>query len=123
MNRSKRGGGANSERREDVRHSVPAAYTAVQVRRAGRQRFSVRGHVLDVSAGGMCFEIDRPLTAGETIEVRVALPDGPKLRTLAATGNVLRHANAGEAGPARMAMAFWPRSKPRLRHELATAIG
>ncbi len=89
------------------------------MRRAGRQRYSLRGHVLDVSAGGMCFEVDSPLTDGEPIEVRVSIPGEAKVHVVEARGRVVRQANQGETGPAVMAMAFQARSKPRLRHELA----
>jgi len=89
--------------RRHHRRSLPAAYTEVQVRRAGRKRYSLRGHAYDISAGGMLFELDKPLAAGERVEVRVNLPGEP---SIGAAGSVVRFHDPNIPGPIRMALTF-----------------
>jgi c-di-GMP-binding flagellar brake protein YcgR len=92
----------------------------IQVRRAGRQRFSLTGHAYDISAGGVRFELDRPLPFGEHVEVRINLP-GADQQQIAAQGVVVRyHDDQENRGPVRMALSFtdWvdPTDKQTLDH-------
>ncbi len=92
------------DRRRHERTSLPAAYTRVLVRRPGRSRFSLAGHAYDISAGGIRFELDKPLPVGEEVDVKLKLPgvDTP----LRAHGTVIRFHDPDEVGPVRMGLKF-----------------
>lgn len=93
------------EKRGATRYDLPAPYTAVRVKREGRQRYSQLGHAYDISATGMRFELDIALEAGEQIEVTVELP-GFLRRQIVAVGRVVRFADNGKYGPIHMGIAF-----------------
>lgn len=84
---------------------LQAAYTQVRVRRQGRSRYSMSGHAYDLSDGGVLFELDKPLKAGEKVEVRI-VTHGAEGRTIQAAGRIVRLANSDQPGPAMMAVAF-----------------
>ncbi|MHC4995965.1 MAG: PilZ domain-containing protein [Planctomycetota bacterium] len=93
------------EKRGAPRYDLPAPYTAVRVKREGRQRYSQTGHAYDISASGLRMELDVSLEAGETIEVTVELP-GYLRRKVVAIGRVIRLADDEIYGPVRMGVAF-----------------
>lgn len=112
------------DRRRDPRIEVPAAYTAVEVRRLStRRRSALRGHATDVSAGGLAFEVDEPLEPGERVEIRVELLNAGVMKAIRATGSIVRQTNPDDPGPARLAVAFDPEIRPRVTAELARAMG
>ena len=97
------------ERRRHPRTHVPPAYTEIRVRRDGHQRFDLRGHVHDISPGGVRFELDNPLPDGEAIAIRVTLPNGTHLggqKKIEAAAHVLRTCNPGEPGSALVVAVF-----------------
>jgi hypothetical protein len=95
-----------AETRRHHRLKLPAAYTLVRLRRAGKRRYAWTGYAYDISASGMRFELDEFLEAGCDVEVRVTLP-GYQHTTFDAAGRVVRmHDDADEPGPVRMAMTF-----------------
>jgi c-di-GMP-binding flagellar brake protein YcgR len=98
-----------NNRRRHSRTTVIPAYTEIQVRPAGAPRLTLRGHVHDISAGGVRFELDNPLPNGFPVEIRIALPAGADFqgrRRVRASGKVLRVCNPGEPGSSLMAMVF-----------------
>ena len=93
------------DRRRYPRLELQAAYTQVQVRRQGRSRYSLSGHAYDLSDGGVLFELDKPLNAGEKVQVRI-VTNGAEGKTIHAAGRIVRLANTGQPGPSLMALAF-----------------
>ncbi len=100
-----------SDKREFPRRPLPLGYSEVRVRRSGKQRFTLAGHAYDISAGGVRFELDRELTDGEEVDIRVVLP-GDKPHQVQAHGAVVRFHDPGEAGPIRMAVSFSDMAEP-----------
>ena len=92
--------------RQHPRQTLPAPYTAVRIRRAGKQRFSLTGHAYDISISGMRFELDEPLESGELVEIEVKFPRKTNKPPLVTTGRVVRYHDPDEVGPIRMGMAF-----------------
>ena len=91
----------SNNRRRHSRTTVVPAYTEIQVRPVGTPRFTLRGHVHDISAGGVRFELDNPLPNGSPVEIRIVLPAGADFegrRRVQASGKVLRVCNPGEPG-------------------------
>ncbi len=81
-------------------------YTLVRVRPHGQGRYCWTGHIYDVSAGGMRFELDQSLDPGTQIDVRAMLPGAHHI-TFNATGRIVRlHDDDDVSGPARMGMVF-----------------
>ena len=71
-----------------------------------KKRFCWTGHIYDISAGGMRFELDSPLEPGTSIEVRAMLP-GSQQVTINVSGHIIRyHDEPDERGPIRLAMIF-----------------
>jgi hypothetical protein len=97
-----------ADRRRHERFALAAPYTAVKVRRPGRRVFNVVGHAYDISSGGIRIELDKPLPAGEQVDVRVELPSPGHTphRTVEATGHIVRHIDVDQPGPAVMAIQF-----------------
>lgn len=94
-----------SDARGFARLTVPPMYTLVRVRHASHEHFQWTGHVYDVSAGGMRFELDHALEPGTPIVVRAMLP-GATHTVFEAAGRVIRLHDADEVGPVRMGMVF-----------------
>ena len=81
-------------------------YTLLRVRKAGQTRYRWTGHIYDISATGMRFELDTSLEPGTEIEVRGMLP-GTNQTTFRATGRVVRLLDTDdEPGPCQMGMIF-----------------
>lgn len=93
--------------RRQPRLKLPPMYTLVRARLAGAAKYRWTGHIYDISASGMRFELDQPLDMGTTLEVRGMLP-GSHHTTFRATGRVVRlHDDADDSqGPVRMGMHF-----------------
>jgi hypothetical protein len=97
-------------------------YTFVRVRLEGRQCFGWSGHIYDVSASGMRFELDKALTPGVSIEVRASLPGAQRTR-IHVKGHVVRlHEDAPEPGPVRMSMAFDQFCRSHDRRQLSSYL-
>ena len=62
------------EQRSVQRLKLPPMYTLVRVRPAGTQRYCWTGHIYDISAAGMRFDLDQVLESGTIVEVRAMLP-------------------------------------------------
>ena len=93
--------------RIDPRVSVEAMYTEIHVRTRGKRNYQWQGHVYDVSATGLRFELDEQLEAGAEIEIRATLPGESAKTTFRANGRIVRlHDDAEERGPMRMGMRF-----------------
>ncbi len=97
-------------RRRFERFALPSAYTSIAVRLLDSDRFEFEGHAYDISEGGVQFELDRGITPGTAIAMRVDLPAsmipddmGPG-RSVFLMGNVV-WLDDTDVGPARMALA------------------
>lgn len=99
------------DRRQYERFEVAAAYTEVAVRRMDEGQYRLEGHAYDISEGGIQFELDTPIAPGETINLRIALPEwqqadvGPG-RAVFVVGRVIWLDDDDTTGPVRMAVAF-----------------
>ena len=95
--------------RSHPRLKLPPMYTLVRAKLAGAAQYRWTGHIYDISASGMRFELDEALEMGETLEVRGMLP-GVHHTTFRAIGRVVRlHDDEDEddaPGPVRMGMHF-----------------
>lgn len=93
--------------RSHPRLKLPPMYTLVRARLAGAPQYRWTGHIYDISASGMRFELDEALDMGETLEVRGMLP-GAHHTTFRAVGRVVRlHDDEDDGpGPVRMGMHF-----------------
>jgi c-di-GMP-binding flagellar brake protein YcgR len=81
-------------------------YTALRARRRGARRFTLSGHVYDISASGVRFELDRALEVGSGVELRITLP-GLARDAVQVSGRVVRlHDEEGDCGPVRMGLVF-----------------
>ena len=106
------------ENRRDSRLKLPPMYTLIRVRVKGSKRCCWAGHIYDISASGMRFELDSPLEPGTTIEARAVLP-GKHPTTVGVTGHVVRlHDESDEQGPARMGMEIDRFTRPADRQRL-----
>lgn len=85
---------------------LPAMYTLLRARPTGSKRYCWTGHIYDISADGMRFELDQVLEPRTPLEVRGMLP-GAKHITFRATGHITcLHEKDRQVGPFRMAMTF-----------------
>ena len=103
--------------RQHPRLTLPPMYTVFRARPQGKKRFCWTGHIYDVSAAGMRFEIDAPVKPGTAIEFRATLP-GPNPTTINAQGHIVRyHDDPAEPGPIRMALTIdeFPHDTDKLR--------
>ncbi len=99
------------------RLTLPPMYTVFRARPQGAKRFCWTGHIYDISAGGIRFELDAPIKPGTTIEFRATLPS-PNPTTINAQGHVVRfHDDPSELGPVRMALTIddFPNDTDKLR--------
>lgn len=97
-------------RRSHERFLLEPGYTSAAVRvHPDEQFFTHEGHVYDISEGGICFELDRPLQPGSTISMRIDLPgnsgDAGPGRAVFLTGNII-WCDLDEPGASRMALAI-----------------
>ena len=95
----------STDKRRHPRYRLDAPYTFVRIRLPGQRHFELTGHAYDVSRGGLRFELDDALPAGQRIDMELTLP---KLgRTpLRARGRVVRLHDPDELGPIRMGAVF-----------------
>ncbi|MDX2148898.1 MAG: PilZ domain-containing protein [Planctomycetota bacterium] len=107
------------ERRRFERFAVPTAYRAVALRPIDDEKYRFEGRVIDLSEGGVCFELDRAIEPGVAFGVQI-IPTTPVWdgvgpgRAIFAIGRVVWCAEsespgkvaAEEAPPARLAIAF-----------------
>ena len=103
--------------RRAPRVKLSAMYTQVRVRPVGSRRYCWSGHIYDISASGMRFELDATIQPGTEVEIRALLP-GSDHPIVTATGRIVRlHGDTDEPGPVRMGMAFdtFARHTDRLR--------
>ena len=97
-------------RRSHERFQLNPGYTGMALRRhPDEAEFELEGHVYDISEGGICFELDRPIDPGQTVSVRIDLPMngidiGPG-RAVFMTGNVV-WCDLEEPGASKMAMVI-----------------
>ncbi len=94
-----------SDQRQYPRYPLPAAYTAVRVRRAGEADYAHEGHAYDISMGGVRFELDEALDAGEHVDLAITLP-GRSAGEVHAHGVMVRMHDPEEVGPVRMGLCF-----------------
>ncbi len=96
-------------RRAHERFQVNPGYTSMALRvHPDETEFALEGHVYDISEGGVCFELDRPIDPGQTVSIRIDLPMtgqdiGPG-RAVFLTGNIV-WCDLEEPGASRMALA------------------
>ena len=64
----------SADLRNHPRLKVPPMYTLIRVTRRDQSEATMTGHIYDVSATGMRFELDRPIEPGTAIEARALLP-------------------------------------------------
>ena len=96
----------SEEHRSRPRLALAPMYSSVRVRPEGRQRFTLSGHIYDISETGMRFEMDRSITPGTRVDIRATLP-GPQRIDVHASGRIVRlHDDDDEPGPIRMGMVF-----------------
>lgn len=97
-------------RRQFERFTVQPEYTSAAVRvHPDQTQFGLEGHITDISEGGICFDIDEPIEPGQTISMRIDIPEhagdiGPG-RAVFVTGNVV-WCEIDYAGAAQAAMAI-----------------
>lgn len=82
--------------RQSPRTRLPAAFTLIRARSEGGKEYTASGRVLDLSPGGIGFELDREVSAGDRLEVRAMLP-GRALTVLAGRGRVAHVRPSAEA--------------------------
>jgi hypothetical protein len=113
------GSDPETDSRQAPRLKLPAMYTLIRVRPQGNKRYCWTGHIYDISASGMRFELDAPLQPGTLIEVRATLP-GPNSTTVNITGRIVRyHDEPNEPGPIRMGMVIDSYTRPVDRSRLS----
>jgi len=79
-------------------------YTLIRVKPHGDEIFLWTGHIYDISATGIRFELDQSLAPGSLVDVRVLLP-GATHATFEATGRIVRiHDEWDTQGPIRMGL-------------------
>lgn len=117
------------DRREHARFRVNPGYTPVEARVHPDERFAFAGHIYDLSEGGVCFELDRPIEPGTRVSLKIDLPGhlfesgrdtGPG-RAVFVTGNVV-WCDADEPGAARMAVAVTRFDRAGDRERLIRAL-
>lgn len=96
------------DRRIAERYPKPPMYTPIRLRRLSEDAFGPEGHIHDISAGGVRFEMDTAIEPGERVAIMIDLgpltPPGVG-RAVFAFGNVV-WCDISEPGPAMMAIAF-----------------
>ena len=114
--------GQSSDARRTPRLKLPPMYTFLRARPAGTERYCWSGHIYDISASGMRFELDVCVDPGRELEIRAMLP-GASDTTITAIGRVVRlHDDSDERGPVRMAMVFSEFAQHRDRLQLDTYL-
>ena len=114
-------------RRQFERFAVNPGYTSAGVRQHPDQTtFETEGHIFDISEGGVCFELDIPIEPGNTISMRIDIPDhvgdtGPG-RAVFVTGNVV-WCDIEEPGPAKMAMVITRYDREGDKQRMIRALG
>ena len=98
--------------RQRERLKVPAMYTQVRAKLPGAARYTLSGHLYDVSMTGLRFELDEPLPSGQHVHLRVQLP-GSEQAVVRLEGSIVRlHDESNEPGPVRMGARIerflWP---------------
>ncbi len=97
---------APQDPRRFPRLKLPPMYTLIRVKPHGDETFLWTGHVYDVSATGIRFELDQSLAPGTHVDFRVMLP-GAWHATFEATGRVVRiHDEWDNLGPSRMGLTI-----------------
>lgn len=117
------------DRRTHARFRVNPGYTPVELRVHPEERFTMSGHIYDISEGGVCFELDFPVATGSAVSLKIELPThllesgqdiGPG-RAVFVTGNVV-WCDTDEPGPARMAVAITRYDRAGDRERLIRAM-
>ncbi len=117
------------DRREYARFRVNPGYTPVEARIHPEERFTLAGHVYDLSEGGVCFELDHPVPPGTRVSLKIDLPahaaarvadHGPG-RAVFVTGNVV-WCDLDEPGASRMAVAITRYDRAGDRERLIRAL-
>ncbi|BAM04423.1 PilZ domain-containing protein [Phycisphaera mikurensis] len=108
--------------RRQERLKLPAMYTQVRAKQPGAARYTLSGHLYDVSMTGLRFELDEPLPAGQHLHFRVQLP-GEEQATVRLEGSIVRlHDESNEPGPVRMGAQIvkflWPTDRTILEDYL-----
>jgi len=94
----------DTDQRQDARLKIPPMYTTIQVRPVGNETYCWMGHIYDVSAKGLRFELDAAVEPGTRVDVRATLPD-VNSTTVCFSGRIVRcHDDPDEIGPVRMGM-------------------
>lgn len=117
------------DRRVHARFRVNPGYTPVEMRVHPEERFTLGGHIYDISEGGVCFEMDYPVAPGTPVSLKIDLPSqvresgadiGPG-RAVFVTGNVV-WCDTDEPGAARMAVAITRYDRAGDRERLIRAM-
>lgn len=117
------------DRRVFPRFQMDPGYTPVEARIHPDESFALSGHIYDLSEGGVCFELDRPIEPGTTVSLKIDLPwhaissgldHGPG-RAVFMTGNVV-WCDLDEPGASRMAVAMTRFDRAGDRERLVRAM-
>jgi len=117
------------DRRVFARFQMNPGYTPVEARVHPEASFDLAGHIYDLSEGGVCFELDRPIEPGTAVSLKIALPGhlfetgqdiGPG-RAVFVTGNVV-WCDLDEPGASRMAVAVTRFDRAGDRERLVRAV-
>ncbi|HED53086.1 MAG TPA: PilZ domain-containing protein [Phycisphaerales bacterium] len=103
------------DRRQYERFALLPMYTRVALRFQDRESFDYEGHCYDISEGGLCFELDRPIEPGTPVILQIDLPldehgqppaDARDRSVYVESKVVWLDQDECAAGPARMAAVF-----------------
>ncbi|MDX9910610.1 MAG: PilZ domain-containing protein [Phycisphaerales bacterium] len=118
-----------TNRRQHERFVTPPMYTPISVRLLDEERYGRTGHAIDVSEGGIRFELDDPIDPGTPIAIRIDLPlpllaqDAGPGRAVFALGNVIWADDDDVAGgPVTHAVAFTRFARAGDRERLVRAL-
>jgi hypothetical protein len=98
----------SANRRKHSRYVLPTGYTPIAVRYADADEFTLGGHAYNISQGGICFELDQPVTPGTQVGMMVTLPEGSSAvkRAVFVLANIVWVGDVEEPGPVEHAAAF-----------------
>lgn len=101
-------------RRRFERFTLRPMYSQMALRTLDREVFDFTGHALDVSEGGLRFELDRGIAPGTPVALQIWLPSGgdPRMgdvgpgRSVFVFANIIWIDDDEAPGPVTMAAAF-----------------
>lgn len=117
---------AVANRRKHTRYALSPMYTGVGIRFLESEKYAHEGHAYNVSAGGVQFELDRPIDPGTPVAMRLTLPNGNGIdlgpgRAIFVFATIV-WLDETEPGPVRMAAVFTAFTRAGDAERLAAAI-